>query len=222
MSSKSAKSHKDASRFTEPIHPIKSSPPIKLNLVGRAKSLTGSGREGSSVGGSGEVVRSSGESHAVAPDGENRSADVIFKGLIQGSGLGKLPRSLSIKHDTSRSRSPINPSGNDNSDTNPLPPHAPSHYSRPQYPATTSQPDFIHLRSPSPSQASVHFLAGSEDVVFQPPTPAPPMQIGGDEYVEPGRPRARGKSFSSVPEEGESGLARFRAKRAAGRAAKGL
>ncbi|KAI8608222.1 hypothetical protein BC830DRAFT_1156089 [Chytriomyces sp. MP71] len=85
MSSKSTKSNKEGSRFTEPIHPIKSSPPIKLNLVGRAKSLTGSGREGSSIGGTGDVVRSSGESHvSVGSDksgegsGKEKKDKVVF------------------------------------------------------------------------------------------------------------------------------------------------
>ncbi|KAJ3241372.1 hypothetical protein HDU81_000936 [Chytriomyces hyalinus] len=280
VSSKSAKSVKvsNGNKHNEPIHPIVSSPPIRLNLVGRAKSISGSTTTANGEG----AVRSSGESHmsgesdkssngtegkkekikekvvnvafgppvklnlqrrkseihvkqrslldesaSVVSKGDSK-ADAVLQGMFQGNHaalIGKLSRGLS--HKKKRSQSPH--SGNDSSDT------APQSSPPTRLPNSIPRADFIHLRSSSPSNASVHYMEGSENVVFMAPTPLPGVRSGEtgnstgseDELIRDTTgmpPRPRGKSISSINEEGEGGegsaLAKFRAKRAAERAAK--
>ncbi|KAJ3263099.1 hypothetical protein HDU77_011282 [Chytriomyces hyalinus] len=280
VSSKSAKSVKvvsNGNKHNEPIHPIVSSPPIRLNLVGRAKSISGSTTTANGEG----AVRSSGESHmsgesdkssgtdgkrekikekvvnvafgppvklnlqrrkseihvkqkslldesaSVVSKGDSK-ADAVLQGMFQGNHgalLGKLSRGLSQHKKNKRSQSPH--SGNDSSDT------APQASPPTRLPNSIPRADFIHLRSSSPSNASVHYMEGSENVVFMAPTPLPGVRSGEtgtgseDELIRDTTgmpPRPRGKSFSSINEESEGGegsaLSKFRAKRAAEKAAK--
>ncbi|TPX52055.1 hypothetical protein CcCBS67573_g09955 [Chytriomyces confervae] len=189
-------------------------PPVKLNLQRRKSEAHVKQKS---------VVE---EVAGVASKGNSR-ADALLQGMLQGNNatlIGKWSHGHPVSIRGSRYIVPLPdlPRGNNSSDSA-------LHTSPPtRLPYSIPQADFIHIRASSPSTASVHFMEGSENVVFMASTPLPGAHSGDTgsgsdgEYTAAAPGRSCGKSFSSYNEDGDesSALAKFRAKRAAERAAK--